>query len=702
MGNIKVGDDTQVRFGAGSGSGQPGDMNLEFVSADSVLAVTDAAGNVLAAIPAAGLGGAGILRTDANNVIMSGSGLAASDVPTHNHTAADQGGDYPWADITGFGASGAATTVSRDDHVQAVDKGGTGAVTAGAALTNLGAAAADHVQAVDKGGTGATSAAAGLTALGGVAANTAITPGTGTKITADAKGLVTAVANMAASDIPAHTHTAADQGGDYPWADITGFAGSGTATTVPHSDHNHDVTYAPIAHNHDADYASIVHNHDADYADIVHNHDSDYSAIDHVQALDKGGTGAVTAKGARDAIELGATDSPTFAAVTATGTVEAGAFKAPAAAAGYVAHDASGNFIFSQSGVAAGSLPQGLETTDSPEFVGMTLSGLSTAGFVKNNSSGVLSTADIAAADLPAHTHDAANQGGDLALGTMATQAANNVAITGGSVTGTVYAPRTIEVGVTGSAVLDEVGLEDGVLYRCTVTGTPATWAAVSGAAADEKVKYNADDAAAGYLADKIVAGTNVTLAEGTGGDADKLVISATGGGGMTPIVWSLNDAQVGTMVFAKGASMYTDGTGPVKRLVSDGTADQGAQWTGIVPEVTETAEWTLHGYLLPRASEADTTAVVYVIFQKGGGADFLTDAFDDENAVQIDIPATAGYPVAFEIPIVNCDGLVAGDLYRAQVWRQATADGTGDLTDNAGVLDIVGELRVTFAEPEA
>lgn len=51
----------------------------------------------------------------------------------------------------------------------------------------------------------------------------------------------------------------------------------------------------------------------------------------------------------------------------------------------------------------------------------------------------------------------------------------------------------------------------------------------VSGA---DKVRYNADDTSAGYLADKIVAGTGITLAEGTGTNADKLEITASGGGG--------------------------------------------------------------------------------------------------------------------------------------------------------------------------
>ena len=42
----------------------------------------------------------------------------------------------------------------------------------------------------------------------------------------------------------------------------------------------------------------------------------------------------------------------------------------------------------------------------------------------------------------------------------------------------------------------------------------------------DEKVMYAADDASAGYLGAKTVAGTGISLAEGTAGNADKLVIT--------------------------------------------------------------------------------------------------------------------------------------------------------------------------------
>jgi hypothetical protein len=47
-----------------------------------------------------------------------------------------------------------------------------------------------------------------------------------------------------------------------------------------------------------------------------------------------------------------------------------------------------------------------------------------------------------------------------------------------------------------------------------------------SGTSTDEKVKYDVNDLTAGYLADKIVAGTGITLSEGTGADENKLKIT--------------------------------------------------------------------------------------------------------------------------------------------------------------------------------
>jgi hypothetical protein len=54
------------------------------------------------------------------------------------------------------------------------------------------------------------------------------------------------------------------------------------------------------------------------------------------------------------------------------------------------------------------------------------------------------------------------------------------------------------------------------------------------GSTTDEKVKYDAGDPTAGYVTDKFVAGTGITLSEGTGGDENKLKITATA----TPTAW--------------------------------------------------------------------------------------------------------------------------------------------------------------------
>lgn len=75
----------------------------------------------------------------------------------------------------------------------------------------------------------------------------------------------------------------------------------------------------------------------------------------------------------------------------------------------------------------------------------------------------------------------------------------------------------------------------------------------------DEKVKYDGSDASAGYLGAKTVAGTGITLSEGTGGDADKLKIST-----------SFNIADY--LTSANAASTYvTSVTGTTNRITSSG-----------------------------------------------------------------------------------------------------------------------------------
>jgi len=82
-----------------------------------------------------------------------------------------------------------------------------------------------------------------------------------------------------------------------------------------------------------------------------------------------------------------------------------------------------------------------------------------------------------------------------------------------------------------------------GVSSFITLTDTPSNFTGQSGKAVfvnsaedalefsevsteDEKVKYDSEDPTAGYVADKIIAGDGISVAEGTGTSENKLVIT--------------------------------------------------------------------------------------------------------------------------------------------------------------------------------
>ena len=96
------------------------------------------------------------------------------DLGTHDHKSAIAGGDYAWADISGFG----------------LEPGAVSSGTSGQAGTATTASRGDHNH-----------------------------------------------------DLGTHNHQSAGAGGDFAWADITGFGTGGSATTVSRSDHAHDDRY---------------------------------------------------------------------------------------------------------------------------------------------------------------------------------------------------------------------------------------------------------------------------------------------------------------------------------------------------------------------------------------------------------------------------------------------------------------------------
>lgn len=135
-----------------------------------------------------------------------------------------------------------------------------------------------------------------------------------------------------------------------------------------------------------------------------------------------------------------------------------------------------------------------------------------------------------------------------------------------------------------------------------------ATLADVGGVAADEKVKYDAGDPSAGYLSQKIVAGTNITVAEGTGGDANKVKISSTAPD--EKVKYDAGDTTAGYLsakVVAGDGVAITEGTGADENKVKISNSDTGSGAVG-------THEGTYDHTLIATALQAETDPVVGAI----------------------------------------------------------------------------------------
>jgi hypothetical protein len=94
------------------------------------------------------------------------------------------------------------------------------------------------------------------------------------------------------------------------------------------------------------------------------------------------------------------------------------------------------------------------------------------------------------------------------------------------------------------------------------------TYDTVSGAG-DEKVKYDAGDPTAGYVADKIIAGDGISVEEGTGGDANKLVITNTDKGSDVNISGKEDVANKETSSLDTSTTKY-----PCNKIVKDAIND--------------------------------------------------------------------------------------------------------------------------------
>jgi hypothetical protein len=118
--------------------------------------------------------------------------------------------------------------------------------------------------------------------------------------------------------------------------------------------------------------------------------------------------------------------------------------------------------------------------------------------------------------------------------------------------------------------ILDDGDIVDKVARIINFTGTAITKSpdgtinipVGSGSGSDEKVKYDAGDPTAGYVADKIIAGTGISVAEGAGGDANKLVITNSlprtidGSGSANEMAYWVDSDTLGTLTVATYPSL--------------------------------------------------------------------------------------------------------------------------------------------------
>lgn len=107
----------------------------------------------------------------------------------------------------------------------------------------------------------------------------------------------------------------------------------------------------------------------------------------------------------------------------------------------------------------------------------------------------------------------------------------------------------------------------------------------------DEKVKYDAGDTTAGYVADKIIAGTGISVAEGTGGNENKLVITNTDKGSDVDLSGYALTGDIPVDI-----SELTDTTGIIPTSTSDLSNDSGFITAGDIPSIPVNSDFNLGG----------------------------------------------------------------------------------------------------------
>lgn len=124
------------------------------------------------------------------------------------------------------------------------------------------------------------------------------------------------------------------------------------------------------------------------------------------------------------------------------------------------------------------------------------------------------------------------------------------------------------------------------------------------------KAKVDGSDTTLGYLIDKFVAGTNITLSQVTPGGNDKIRIDAVGGGPDELVKVSINDTTAGfllpKLLAGAGVSLVIVGGGGNEQLRIDATTPAAIGGSGITPEgglyftaINDTGEASVKGKMV-------------------------------------------------------------------------------------------------------
>ena len=268
---------------------------------------------------------------------------------------------------------------------------------------------------------------------------------------------------------------------------------------------------------------------------------------------------------------------------------------------------------------------------------------------------------------------------------------------------------------------LDETGSGGGASSFVDLTDVPSSYSGQAGktlqvkgaedglefttpTATDEKVKYDSGDPAAGYVADKFVAGTGITLAEGAGADENKLQITNddTGSGAVGTHEITYNHTLIATALQSETDPIFTSWLSTTPPLYSETDPVYTSWYNSGSPTLTaitigantlDTNEWTNLDGLNQTLATTSSPQFANLIITAGGdikpsansttainiaqadGTDFVT--FDTTNK-RVGIGTTS--------PAVNLE------VYSASSASQIYATGSG----YQGILTAKSNLNST------